>query len=119
MGNFVRIYKIFDRLCKFYKFTANSSLKTKLIGENEYSENGRIINSELKRPRYVPEYLEFNHPLSFEITQSLNGTSVILRKEIPNIYGCVEFINEYGEFEKGFLINLKPEKGDWKLLKAY
>lgn len=99
--------------------TANSSLTTKLIDGNQYSENGRIVNSELKRPKYVPEYLEFTHPLDFEITQLLNGTKNILGKEVLNIYGCVEFINEEGDIEKGFIINLKPNKGEWKLLKAY
>lgn len=99
--------------------TANSSLTTKLIGGSEYSENGKIVNSELKRAKYVPEYLEFTHPLDFETTQLLNGTTNILGKEIPNVYGCVEFTNEYGELEKGFIINLKPDKGTWKLLKAY
>ena len=50
----------------------------------------------------------------------INGTSDILGKKIPNLYGCVEFINERGELEKGFLINLKPNKnGNWKLLKTY
>lgn len=105
---------------RYTSSSANSSLSTKLIGGNEYAENGNIINAELGRPRYVPEFIEFEHEVTFGINQQLNGYKIILGKKIPNIYGCVEFTNENGEQEKGFLMNLKPNgKGQWKLLKAY
>lgn len=105
---------------RYTSSSANSSLYTKLIGGNEYAENGNIINAELGRPRYIPEFIEFEHEVTFDINQQLNGHKIILGKKIPNIYGCVEFTNENGEQEKGFLMNLKPNgKGQWKLLKAY
>jgi len=105
---------------RYTSSSANSSLSTKLIGGNEYAENGNIINAELGRPRYLPEFIEFEHEVTFDINQQLNGHKIILGKKIPNIYGCVEFTNENGEQEKGFLMNLKPNgKGQWKLLKAY
>ncbi len=119
---------------RYTSSTANSSLSTKLRTDssylldplhsisngNEYSENGDIINLELGRPRYVPEFIEFEHEVNFDINQQLNGFKTIFGKKIPNIYGAVEFINEYGEREKGFLMNLKPNaKGQWKLLKTY
>jgi len=104
---------------RYASSTANSSLSTKLIGGNEYAENGNIINAELGRPRYVPEFIEFEHEVTFEINQLLMGSKVVLGKKIPNIYGCIEFTNENGEQEKGFLMNLKPNKqGQWKLLKV-
>lgn len=99
--------------------TANSGLKTKFIGKPEYAENGDIINNELTRARYIPEIVEFEHEVTFEISKALNETSLIFGKEIPNMYGCIEFKNENGETEKGFLLNLKPNKeGKWKLLKV-
>lgn len=105
---------------RYASSTANSSLSTKLIGGNEYAENGNIINSEIGRPRYVPEFIEFEHEVTFEINQLLMGSKVVLGKKIPNIYGCIEFTNENGEQEKGFLMNLKPNgKSKWKLLKVY
>lgn len=105
---------------RYTSSSANSSLSTKLIGGNEYAENGYIINAELSRPRYVPEFIEFEHEVTFDINQQLNGHKMILGKKIPNIYGCVEFTNENGELEKGFLISLKPNgKGQWRILKAY
>lgn len=99
--------------------TANSQLKTKLIGGNLYAENGNIINSELQRARFIPEWIEFEHKVDFNVSQQVFGTTVIQGEEIPNYYGTIEFLNENSEWEKGFLFNLKPNnKGQWKLLKA-
>lgn len=99
--------------------TANSSLKTKLAGGFEYAENGNIVNSELQRARFKPEWVEFEHLCDFGIMQQVEGNTVINGKSIPNFYGLVEFTNSKGKKEKGFLFNLKPNgKGNWKILTA-
>jgi hypothetical protein len=99
--------------------TANSQLSTKVKGKNEYSENGNIINSELMKPKFFPEWIEFEHEVGFETMRQVEGKTIILGKEVANFYGLVEFINEENEKEKGFLFNLKPNgKGKWKLLKS-
>lgn len=99
--------------------TANSGLKTKTVQRPEYAENGNIINSELAKPRYKPEWVEFDHECGFDIMRQVEGTSIILGKEIPNFYGMVEFTNEKNQKEKGFLFNLKPNgAGKWKILTA-
>jgi hypothetical protein len=104
---------------RYASSVANSGMKTNLIGKNEYAENGNIVNSELKRGLFEPEWIEFEHECSFEILEQVEGYSVILGKKIRNFYGLVEFINSKGEKEKGFLFNLKPNgKGTWKILKA-
>lgn len=111
--------KYLTEYVRYASSVSNSQLKTKLIGSNEYSENGNIVNSELEFPRFIPEEIEFEHVCNFDIMQQVNGNTIILGKKIPNFYGLVEFINEKNEIEKGFLINLKPNgKGTWKLLKA-
>jgi hypothetical protein len=112
---------------------SNSNLKTKLRTDpdylqnpsstpgngKEYAENANILNSELLNPVFLPEEIEFEYPCGFQVMEMVNRTSTILGKQIPNIYGLVEFINEKNEIEKGFLLNLKPNgKGVWKLLKA-
>lgn len=104
---------------KFGSSTSNRQLKTKLDGKNEYAENDDIINSELETARFIPEYIEFEHACDFDIMQQVNGYTVILGKKILNLYGLIEFINEDGEIERAFFINLKPNgKGQWKVLKA-
>jgi hypothetical protein len=97
---------------------ANSNLITKLKGKNEYAENGNIVNSELDLARYVPEYVEFEHVVDFEIMQQIEGFTVVLGKKIHNVYGLIEYINEKNEVERGWLINLKPNDKKWKVLKA-
>lgn len=100
--------------------TANSQLKTQLIGKNEHAENGNIINSELDKNKFFPEWIEFEHECDFDIMSMVEGTTSILGKQVSNFYGLVEFTNEYNEKEKGFLFNLKPNgRGKWKILKAY
>jgi hypothetical protein len=104
---------------KYGSSTANSKLTTKLIGGIERAENGDILNAELTRPRFVNEWIEFEHICDFEVMQKVQGTTIINGKEIKNFYGLVEFLNEDNVWEKGFLFNLKPnDKGKWKLLKA-
>lgn len=99
--------------------TANSQLKTRLKGSFEYSENDDIINSELIKPRFVPEWIEFEHECTFDLMQQVQGTTIIQGKSIQNFYGTVEFINEKKQLERGFLFNLKPNgNGAWKLLKS-
>ncbi len=104
---------------RYASSTANSALKTKLIGSVEYSENGNIIDTELKKNRFEPVEIEFEHICDFNIMQQINGTSVIFGKKILNVYGLVEFINEKNELERGYLFNLKPNgNGQWKVLKS-
>ena len=51
--------------------------------------------------------------------QQVEGTTEILGKKIPNFYGLVEFMNNDGQLEKGFLFSLKPNgAGKWKILKS-
>lgn len=97
---------------------ANSNLKTQLIGGVEYAENGIIQNKALTSARYLPEIVEFEHSVSFDLLQQVQGKTVVLGEEIPNFHGLVAFRNEDGQIEKGFLQNLKPNgNGKWVLLK--
>lgn len=96
----------------------NSELKTQQNGREEFAENGDILNSQLSSPRYIPEYIEFEYEVDFDLLQQVKGTTIVLGKEIQNVYGLVQFKNEKNQNEKGYLINLKPNGvGKWKLLK--
>lgn len=99
--------------------TGNSGMKTKLTSTGiQYTENGIIINSDLDKARFEAEYVEFDHKVDFEINKLLDGYTVFGGEKVYNIYGLIEFINEDGEKEKGWLVNLKPNKeGKWQLLK--
>jgi hypothetical protein len=100
--------------------TANSKLRTKLVGKPEYAENDNILNSDLQRPRFLTEEIEFEHNVDFEIMQLVEGfTTDENGDKIPNLYGLIEFVNEDNQIERGYFMNLKPNKeGNWKLIKA-
>jgi len=103
---------------RFGRSIANSNLSTQLIDGAEYAENGIIQNQSLESARYKPEFVEFEHEVSFDLLQQVQGKTVVLGEEIPNFHGLVAFRNENGQIEKGFLQNLKPNgNGKWKLLK--
>ncbi|WP_407277358.1 hypothetical protein R5O20_02675 [Tenacibaculum maritimum] len=104
---------------RFGNSKGNSSLKTKFKNKKEYAENQDVISSDFEQPRFIPEEIEFEHEFTSEVKEQLEGTTVIDGKEVSNIYGLIEFINEKGEKERGRFENLKPNgKGKWRLLKA-
>lgn len=111
-GSSLTVYP--DQKIRYASSKGNSTLKTL------YAENGEIVNKELDRPRFEPEVIEFEHRCNSEIMKMVEGRQTILGKDVRNCYGLVEFINENGELERGFLMSLKPNgAGNWKLLKYY
>ncbi|MGB0896881.1 MAG: hypothetical protein ACPGRW_06135 [Flavobacteriaceae bacterium] len=112
------VTKYLSNYIKFASSTANSNLVTKLTGQEAYAENGDIIASKLKKAKYVPEWIEFEHLADYNVMSQVQGSTKINGKEIQNVYGLVEFINSDREKELGYLYNLNPNSGKWKLLKA-
>lgn len=110
--------KYLDALTRYGSSTANSALTTKAIGGQEYSENGDIVNSEFEKARFVPQYVEFEHEVTTELMQLIEGTTVVQGVKIPNVYGLFEFTDENNVLRKGYLINLKPNDNKFKLLIA-
>lgn len=96
----------------------DTAIHPEAIGK-EYSESGKVQVKDLEFPLFVPEWIEFEHPVTTEIMQNVQGTTVIDGDKVMNYYGLVEFINENGLYEYGYLFELKPnKKGKWKLLKS-
>ena len=109
-----------DSVIRFGSSKGNSNLRTKQKGKRTVIENNDIPCSELGFPLYVPKELELEHELSQELKEKLNGTTIINGKEVKNIYGLFEFVNQKGDIERGFFLSLKPKgKGKWKFLKAF
>ncbi len=106
-------------LIRYGSSNANSKLKTKLLSGQEVSENSDIVNSELGRALFKPEWVEFQHPVNFDIMKQVQGQSEILGEKVPNFYGLVEYRVNESDVERGWLFNLRPNgAGDWKILRA-
>ena len=104
---------------RFSNSTLNSNLTTKKAGEVARSESGDILVSELQRPRFIPEWVTFDYKVDFAVNEMVYGKTNINGRMIPNYYFKVQFINEFGLTEYGYLFELKPNKeGKWKILTA-
>jgi len=109
-----------QELIRYASSSQNSALTTKLIGKNDYSENGNILNSELDKAYFIPEEITFEHECDFFVMEKLEGYSNLPNgKRIPNMYGMIEFINENNQIERGWFLNIKPNgKGEFTIIKS-
>lgn len=94
--------KYYDSLLRYASSKGNSNMTTVKYGVS-LQENGNLPINELKLARYGAEWVEFEYPLTWEIKQQLIGKT----NGIPNVYGLIEFINEFGKKEKGYLFEVK------------
>ena len=111
--------KYLDQKTRFINATGNISAVTQLKGQEEYAEKGDVPNDAFLPPRYSTEWIEFEHVVDFNTWRMISGA--INRNGVikPNLYGLIEFIDEFGSYEQGFLFSLKPNgSGKWKVLKA-
>ncbi|CAM4091907.1 hypothetical protein [Gillisia limnaea] len=98
----------------------NSELKTKLPGKPEVKENEDVIIQDLSNPIFSPDWIEFEYPRNQELIDLLQSTTEINGEEINNYYGLVEFINENGNKERGYIFDVKIKNViSFKLLKSY
>lgn len=83
----------------------------------EYSENSNILASDLQGNLYYPEWITFEHVVTDEMLDTLEGFQEINGIKYKNFYGLIEFTNEDGKLDKGYLFSVKPNgNGKWKLL---
>jgi hypothetical protein len=100
--------------------TGNSELKKTAIGSDyETAENKNVNFLDLDRSFFKIEKIEFEYKVDREMLSKLKGYRIINGDKIMNYYGLVEFINEDGYFEYGYLVSLEPKgDGKWELLAA-
>lgn len=115
-----------DNIIKYISKDKNSTLTThansdwSLALDNPYTENEDILVRDLERPRFLPEIVEFEHPVDDDLMEWINGTTELTingsKENVPNVYFKFEYKNENGNLERGYLLNLKPNKeGKWKM----
>lgn len=101
-----------DKYIKYISSTANSELRTWFEGDTKpRNENQDVLISELTRSRFLPETIVCKHPNSEELVDWITGTTKVevngLVEDVPNYYFKIEFKNEDGEIERGYLMNMK------------
>jgi len=113
----MNIYK--EQAVKFASSVGNARMSTQLIGANEIAENGDIVIKDFESPYFEPWIIEFEHEATTAILKQLQGKTLFEGNNIMNYTGLIEFINEDGNYEYGYLLELQPnDAGKWKLLKS-
>jgi hypothetical protein len=109
---------------KYVSKNANKKLETHFIGEPEaLSESDDIQVSKLRRSKFLPEVITFKHPINQELMNKILGSTEIARdgdvENVPNVYFKIRFINDKGEKETGYILEIDPkESGSFKVQKA-
>lgn len=103
----------------FINFTSsngNSNLSTKKAGRDAIAENGRISNSQLRRPLFLPEVLEFEIPMNNELITLIEGVNEF---NVPNVYGYMMFQTRFG-LESVYIDSVKTsDNGKFTCVKAW
>jgi hypothetical protein len=104
----------------FGSSTGKSQVTIQAIGQPAYAENGNVPNIDLEPARDVPREVKFEFKVDRELIKKIEGYTILPNgQKIPNIYGKIEFMNEFGELEKGKIISLKPNgKGQFTLIQS-
>jgi hypothetical protein len=114
------LIKFPDKFVRYANSIGNSELVTKKVGEVAKAENGNNQINTLQYPKFSNQWIEFEYPVDYFVNEMIYGTTEINGRQVPNYYCKIEFINEFGQKEYGYLFSLKPNgNGNWKVLKAY
>lgn len=120
-GSFIRS---FTNLFKSESITFNSSvgnenLTTHPNGGVQRSENDPVKITDLDFPLFENEVIEFKSKVDFYINEQLYGKTRVGDRLVQNFFGKIRFINEFGEKEDGYILEVNTSgEGTWKLLKA-
>jgi hypothetical protein len=104
---------------RYSSSVGNTKLKTQSLipGSKEYAESGDIDCVDLNRNLFVADTIEFTFQVDDDLLRQLYGKTVVNGEQVMNYYGLVEFTNELGELEYGYLMSVEPNnEGKWKLL---
>lgn len=106
-----------DKFTRYANGTGKVDISTKKVNEPVRFENGDIVNSELPRSKFRAEYIEFEYPLTFEVSKQLRGKTNVNGRMIPNTNGLIK-IKSKGDIIYGWLMSLKFNDGVFKLIRA-
>ena len=100
---------------RFVSALRNSSLVTKLLGEDSRAENGDFVNSRFKLPLFEPIEITFKYKLSYEELNLLTGVT----DGVPNYYKLIRFQDDEQQINYGYLMSYEPkDEGIFTVLKA-
>lgn len=114
----------YDKNFKYINSASASTLVMDYIGDTKARhEHEDIPLKDTDRPILLAEEIQFEHPLSDDLLDLINGATLKMingeEEYIPNVYFKFEWLNENEQLEQGYLLNLKPKKqGVFKMIKS-
>ena len=119
----MEVFSLMEKEFSMINSNSNINLETQYIGEpTPIKENENVKVKALQRSTILPEEISFIHPIDDELMKTLHGFTEVLVEGtlelVPNWYFQVEFTNEKGAIERGYIKSIKPNKNEWVLWKA-
>jgi hypothetical protein len=113
-GKYIKsgLTKYYNDFTRYSSSLGNSNLTTVKDGIT-LSENQNILNKDLGKAVYTAEWIEFKTDVPQSVKEQIKGYT----SGVPNVYGLIEFENENGQLEKGYLFEYKQNDGEFKILK--
>ncbi len=108
-----------DAYLRFISSNCNSQLSTKKVDADYVVENEAILNSDLGRPRFLPEEITFEAPIDYEMRLQIEGFTQVGGELVSNLYGMIKIQTQNG-YEYVYAQSIKQSKeGQWTALKAF
>ena len=107
------------QMFKRHNFLFNTELKQSIKylsgrGNNSLiTRDGAVITIEnedvplSERQKFLAEEISFSYPYSNNIVDQINGQTIINGEEVLNVHGLIQFRNEEGKMELGYLNEVK------------
>ena len=108
---------------------SNVNLRTRYLDNISPSEKRGVVSEKdaekvfrLDNALMLPDLIKFIHPIDDDLMDWILGTTQVLvngeLEDVPNWYFKLEFTNEDGYQESGYLESIKPKTGEFNLYKA-
>lgn len=108
-----------DAYLRFISSNCNSQLSTKKVDADYVVEDEAILNSDLGRPRFLPEEITFEAPIDYEMRLQIEGFTQVGGELVSNLYGMIKIQTQNG-YEYVYAQSIKQSKeGQWTALKAF
>ncbi|QQV90647.1 structural protein [Polaribacter phage Danklef_3] len=102
---------------KYLSGRGNNSISTRNNDNVVVEENTDVKISDTLRQLFYAEEISFSYPYDKDIIKQISGQTTVNGVEVLNVHGLVRFKNEKGEYEQGFVSEIKEDsKIEFKII---
>jgi hypothetical protein len=102
---------------KYLSGRGNNSIVTVNNGINVIENEPNVNIAETSRQLFYAEEISFSYPYDSTVVSQINGQTIINGEEVLNVHGLIQFKNEEGFLELGYLKEVKEDaKLEFKII---